>query len=184
MDQFRKKTINKEGKKKEDEENLVRNFLEEDTWEGNNIFRPAVLMHFQIIGDSKRLIDLTDELAIILNRYITELRKVSIAEGQPVGYLFSGINDRLVQNSMRRICRLAKVRRRHPHDLRHTYASLLLMEHISPAYVQRQLGHYSIRMTVDIYGHWIPGEGRERLNQALNRCEPRLEASPKLRLLK
>jgi hypothetical protein len=31
MDQNRKKTINKEGKKKEGEENLVRNFWEEDT---------------------------------------------------------------------------------------------------------------------------------------------------------
>jgi integrase len=54
-----------------------------------------------------------------------------------------------------------------PHDLRHTYATILLMAHISPAYVQKQLGHHSISMTVDIYGHWIPGEGRERLDNAL-----------------
>ena len=43
----------------------------------------------------------------------------------------------------------------------------LLMAHMSPAYVQKQLGHHSISMTVDIYGHWIPGEGRERLDKAL-----------------
>ncbi len=41
------------------------------------------------------------------------------------------------------------------------------MSHISPAYVQKQLGHHSISMTVDIYGHWIAGEGRERLEKAL-----------------
>ena len=41
------------------------------------------------------------------------------------------------------------------------------MAHISPAYVQKQLGHHSISMTVDIYGHWIPGEGRECLDNVL-----------------
>jgi integrase len=30
---------------------------------------------------------------------------------------------------------------RTPHDLRHTYATIALMAHLSPAYVQRRLGH-------------------------------------------
>ena len=33
------------------------------------------------------------------------------------------------------------------HDLRHTYATLLLMQGESPAYVKEQLGHSSIKMT-------------------------------------
>ena len=41
------------------------------------------------------------------------------------------------------------------------------MSHLSPAYVQKQLRHTSISMTVDTYGHWIPGEGREGLENAL-----------------
>jgi integrase len=41
------------------------------------------------------------------------------------------------------------------------------MDHYSPAYVQKQLGHHSITMTVDIYGHWIPGEGRRDLGKIL-----------------
>ena len=49
--------------------------------------------------------------------------------------------------------------------LRHTYATILLMDHYSPAYVQKQLGHHSISMTVDIYGHWIPGEGKKDLGK-------------------
>jgi integrase len=73
----------------------------------------------------------------------------------------------MVQRAMERACKAVRLRVRHPHDLRHTYASLLLMEHISPAYVQKQLGHHSINMTVDIYGHWIPGEGREQLDKTL-----------------
>jgi hypothetical protein len=42
-----------------------------------------------------------------------------------------------------------------PHCLRHTFASLLLQQGESPAYVQRQLGHASILLTVDTYGTWL-----------------------------
>jgi hypothetical protein len=41
------------------------------------------------------------------------------------------------------------------------------MDRYSPAYVQKQLGHHSISMTVDINGHWIPGEGKEYLTKTL-----------------
>jgi integrase len=43
-----------------------------------------------------------------------------------------------------------------PHDLRHTFASLLLQQGESPVYIQRQLGHASIQLTVDTYGRWLP----------------------------
>lgn len=42
------------------------------------------------------------------------------------------------------------------HDLRHTYASLLIQAGESLAYVRDQLGHHSIKVTVDIYGHLAP----------------------------
>jgi hypothetical protein len=38
------------------------------------------------------------------------------------------------------------------HVTRHTYASLLFSERVSPVYVKEQLGHSSIQMTVDVYG--------------------------------
>jgi integrase len=41
------------------------------------------------------------------------------------------------------------------------------MAGMSPAYVQKQLGHSSIAITVDIYGHWVTGEGRKGLEAAL-----------------
>src|SRR5262245_29533001 len=59
----------------------------------------------------------------------------------------------------------AGLRRIRFHDLRHTYATLLLMQGESPAYVKDQLGHSSIKMTVDIYGHWIPGANRQAVNR-------------------
>jgi integrase len=46
----------------------------------------------------------------------------------------------------------AKLRRVRFHDLRHTFASLLLSNGESPTYVKEQMGHSSIKVTVDIYG--------------------------------
>ena len=43
----------------------------------------------------------------------------------------------------------------HVHCLRHTYASRLLADGASPAYVQEQLGHASIELTVGTYGRWL-----------------------------
>jgi len=51
----------------------------------------------------------------------------------------------------------AGLRRIRFHDLRHTFATLLLQNGESLAYVKDQLGHSSIRMTVDTYGHLVPG---------------------------
>jgi integrase len=43
------------------------------------------------------------------------------------------------------------------HDLRHTFGSLLIQTGASLAYVRDQMGHSSIQVTVDIYGHLTPG---------------------------
>ncbi len=121
---------------------------------------------FRIPKNGKRLIDLIEDNTRDLEAYIVKLRKEALSEGKEVGYLFfPKITQRIVQRAMQRACRAAKVRTRTPHDLRHTYATILLMDHYSPAYVQKQLGHSSISMTVDIYGHWIPGEGKKDLGK-------------------
>lgn len=65
-------------------------------------------------------------------------------------------------NLLRRYLRPALVRADLPeltlHDLRHTFASIMLFEwRVSPRVVQEMLGHRSIRMTMDIYGHLMEG---------------------------
>lgn len=116
----------------------------------------------------ERLIDLDRETVEKLEIHIKKMRKVAVAEGKlPGRYLFPDMTHRMIQRAMETACRAARLRRRNPHDLRHTYATLLLMDHISPAYVQKQLGHSSISITVDLYGHWIPGEGKKDLVKAL-----------------
>jgi integrase len=116
----------------------------------------------------KRLIDLDETLVGKLEAHIKKMRKESTAEGRlPSHYLFPEITQRMIQRAMQRACKVARLRLRNPHDLRHTYATMLLMDHYSPAYVQKQLGHSSISITVDIYGHWIPGEGKKGLVKTL-----------------
>jgi integrase len=40
-----------------------------------------------------------------------------------------------------------------PHDLRHTCASLLIAADAHPRHIKEHLGHSSIRVTMDVYGH-------------------------------
>ncbi len=59
----------------------------------------------------------------------------------------------------------AGLRRIRFHDLRHTFASLLIQDAQPLAYIKDQLGHSSIKLTVDIYGHLEPGANREAVNR-------------------
>jgi integrase len=52
------------------------------------------------------------------------------------------------------------------HDLRHTCASLLIAQGAHPKKIQEHLGHSSIQVTMDRYGHLFPDES-ERLAEAL-----------------
>jgi len=47
------------------------------------------------------------------------------------------------------------------HNLRHTYASLLIAQGEHPKYIQTQLGHSSINVTMDIYGHLMDTVNRK-----------------------
>ena len=65
-----------------------------------------------------------------------------------------------------------------PHCLRHTFASLLLQQGESPAYVQRQLGHASIQLTVDTYGKWLPMGNKAAVNRLDDPDVPNAPAAP------
>jgi integrase len=58
------------------------------------------------------------------------------------------------------------------HDLRHTFASLLIAGGTSIAFVSRQLGHTSSQVTLSVYAHLLDHEGqaqrtREMLQEML-----------------
>lgn len=49
----------------------------------------------------------------------------------------------------------------HPHELRHSAASILLAQGVPLEVVSEVLGDSSIRMTKDIYGHLIGSQKRD-----------------------
>lgn len=53
------------------------------------------------------------------------------------------------------------------HDLRHTFVSLHISQNSTPKFIQSQVGHSSINMTLDTYGHILP-EVREKSANALD----------------
>jgi integrase len=72
-------------------------------------------------------------------------------------------------NLMNRIYRPALKRAGLPkmrfHDLRHTFASLLIEQGENIKYVQTQLGHSSPTVTLDVYAHLIKPVNRESANR-------------------
>jgi len=56
------------------------------------------------------------------------------------------------------------------YDARHTAATLLLQDKTSPKVVSERLGHASVNITLDVYGHVLPGmqeEATERLDKLI-----------------
>jgi integrase len=47
------------------------------------------------------------------------------------------------------------------YDLRHTHASLLIAEGVHPKKIAERLGHASIKLTMDLYGHLFDGSDKE-----------------------
>ncbi|NPV81473.1 MAG: site-specific integrase [Firmicutes bacterium] len=62
----------------------------------------------------------------------------------------------LHRRSFRPILQRAGVREIRIHDLRHTCATLLLLEGTNPRVVQEQLGHSNIATTLGLYSHVLP----------------------------
>jgi Phage integrase family len=63
------------------------------------------------------------------------------------------------------------------HDLRHTFGSLQIQGGASLTYVKEQMGHSSIRVTVDTYGHLIPGADIAWVDRLDSGPSPRISAN-------
>jgi integrase len=117
---------------------------------------------------------LFDELKALYKRRKEEGLKAG--KGAPGEIVFHTNDEYTSQNTIRniwkRMLKKAKLRDMRFHDIRHSFASLLLSNGESPVYVKEQLGHSSIQMTVDIYGHLIPSSNRQAVN-ALDENAPK-----------
>ncbi len=120
-----------------------------------------------------RRVDMSAKLAAVLKSYLTERKKESIKKGwkKLPEWLFYNEKGNMVDvaNLRNRIfykcLEKAKLRFIRIHDLRHTYATLRIQAGHNIADVSRQLGHHSIRITVDTYYHWIPGTNSSEVDE-------------------
>lgn len=118
-----------------------------------------------------RRVDMSDQLIQGLKNLLTKRKKeaLKIGKGNLIDVVFHRNGKPMEQNHVRRVykrvLKKAGIREMRFHDIRHSYASLLLSNGQSPVYVKEQLGHSSIQMTVDIYGHLIPSSNRGAVNQ-------------------
>ncbi len=59
----------------------------------------------------------------------------------------------------------AGLRRIRIHDTRHTYATLRLPKGDNITDVSKQLGHSSVKLTLDVYNHWVPGSKESEVDR-------------------
>lgn len=114
--------------------------------------------------NGKRSVSLPDETIFALKRHMK-----LIAEDKRSAENLYQDHDLVVCTSVgtptspRNLCRSfynlikkANVKRIRFHDLRHTHATLLLLQGVNPKIVSERLGHANVRMTLDTYSHLMP----------------------------
>jgi len=146
-------------------------------------------------GESRR-VDMSKELAQTLKDLQTERQLEAAANGwsEVPRWVFCNEQGGLLHpNNLRdrvfyRLLKAAGLRQVRFHELRHTFASLLLQQGESATYVKEQMGHSSIQITVDCYGHLIPGGNKQavdRLDSPVEnirfKAESATQAQPPLR---
>ena len=122
-------------------------------------------------GESRR-VDMSLELSQAFKVLRTERQLQAVANDWKAvpQWVFCDKHGRMLHhNAVRKafhaLLKSAGIRRVRFHDLRHTFASLLLQQGESPVYVKEQMGHSSIQVTVDEYGHLIPGGNRQAVDR-------------------
>lgn len=84
------------------------------------------------------------------------------------GTPFDGVN--LVRRVFKPALRRAQLPEIRFHDLRHSFASLLIAQGEHPKLISEQLGHASVKITMDRYGHLMDqsyGDASDRLDATL-----------------
>ena len=71
------------------------------------------------------------------------------------------LNPMSLTRTLKKVVRRAEVPKMRLHDFRHFHVSVLIQQGESSVMISKRLGHSNPSMTLDIYGHLMPGWQRE-----------------------
>lgn len=118
-----------------------------------------------------RRVDVSPQLKAELSR-VKEVRQLEASlKGQalPEWVFLTPHGNRMTPEVLRKgfyaCLTAAGLRRVRFHDLRHTFASLLIQQGTNVKYIQQQLGHSSISITLDVYSHLFEGDHRHQVHR-------------------
>jgi len=117
-----------------------------------------------------RRVDMSNQLSFTLKNFKHEKKLERLRKGKISDWVFlNQDSERLESWRFQRVFNAALdkagLRKVRVHDLRHAYSSALIQNGESLAYIKDQLGHHSIKITVDVYGHLVPGANREAVDR-------------------
>ena len=119
-----------------------------------------------------RRVDMSLKLAEMLkNHLVSQELEAAVLDRPKPKWLFTNelgamadpdnLRNRIVDKTLEK----AGLRRIRIHDLRHTFATRLIANGESLAYVKEQMGHSSIQVTVDIYHHYVQGSNKQAVDR-------------------
>ena len=132
----------------------------------------------------RRRVDISPQLAEELKLWRTRQKRQALKFQHDVPkFIFTDTSGKIYEHYQVRAAlmgclKAAGLRQIRIHDLRHTYASIRLLRGHNIGDVCHQLGHSSIKITYDVYGHWVPGRFKSEIDDLDN---PRQNA-PQARL--
>ena len=85
--------------------------------------------------------------------------------------------DNMTRDRFLPLLQAAGIRAIRFHDLRHTFGARLIAAGAPLNYVKEQMGHSSIQVTVDTYGHLIPGVGERYVDRLDAKTSPQQSAT-------
>jgi integrase len=117
---------------------------------------------------SRRTLVLTPEIVNRLRAHRSRQSEAKIAAGplwQDHGLIFTSevgtpMDPDNFSHTFSKLCQKADLGHWHPHELRHSGASLMLAQGTPLHVVSEILGHASITITKDVYGHLLEGDKR------------------------
>jgi len=128
---------------------------------------------------SRRQIDMPPSLALLLRDYRSEVETQRLLLGKSLtdnDFVFTHpdgtpLDPSSITHVFVKMVRKAGLKLR-LHDLRHSYASIMLAAGINVKAISESLGHANIGITLDIYSHLLPGVGKAAAERFEKLLEP------------